>query len=103
MKILYDNDSQSLKVSWCKSEKKTKKLLVTFYNVVQEVDVTMANPQVAVEELVRVGAVDGVGVVADHGPLLEASAFRALERDSTTIPVAQVINLKKKLQARFSE
>jgi len=71
-------------------------LLFTFNNVIQEVDVAVANPQVAVEELVRVGAVDGVGVVANHCPLLETGAFRALERDPTTVSVAQVINLKKK-------
>jgi len=56
----------------------------------------VADPQVAVEELVGVGAVDGVGVVANHCPLLETGAFRALERDPTTVPVAQVINLKEK-------
>ena len=54
----------------------------------------MADPQVGVVELEGVGAVDRVGVVAHHRPLLEPGSFRALEGDATPVPIAQMVNLQ---------
>ncbi len=68
---------------------------LTLRYVVEEIDVSVSNPQVGVVVLERVGAVDGVLVVADHRPLLETGPLRALEGDPAPVPVAQVIDLER--------
>ena len=56
----------------------------------------MSDSEVAVVELVSVRAVDRVGVIADHGPLLETGSLGTFKGNTPAIAVAQMINLKFK-------
>ena len=67
--------------------------LVTFDDVIKQVDVPVSDPQVGVVELEGVGAVDRVLVVANHRPLLEPGPPGALEGDTATVPIAQMVDL----------
>jgi hypothetical protein len=60
----------------------------------------VSDPQVAVVELVGVGAVDRVLVVTDHRPLLKSGSLGTLERDPATVSVAQMVNLKHIIKVR---
>ena len=53
----------------------------------------LSDPEVGVEKLLGLLALDSVAVIADHRPLLEPGPDGARERHPTTVSVAEVVHL----------
>lgn len=70
-----------------------KNQVTTF--IIDEVDIWLANPQVGMEVLFAVKAVNQMLVITHHGSLLESGPTRTLKGHATPMSVTQMVNLQQ--------